>query len=209
MFRGHAGWRTRHPESLCFSPTGELLLYGPTLWDPRSPRCVHTFDLLTYSPCASTFHPAGLEVVVNAEVSLLGCQYSPMPEIGYQAYLLVRLSTGSGLAKMLDLSHNFSCNIRTGHCMGLNNGSIVLCPRISKSGLTGHLSVTGVGSAHTEAAAMCALPGLSSVDLERRRRLRLRHAATRFGRPGRCAHAQARQAPAARRLLHGEKLLKA
>ena len=65
------GWRTRHPESLCFSPTGELLLYGPTLWDPRSPRCVHTFDLLSYNPCASTFHPAGLEAVVNAEVSLL------------------------------------------------------------------------------------------------------------------------------------------
>ena len=64
-----AGWRTRHPESLCFSSTGELLLYGPTLWDPRSPRCVHTFDVLTYNPCASTFHPAGLEVIVNAEVS--------------------------------------------------------------------------------------------------------------------------------------------
>ena len=64
------GWRTRHPESLCFSPTGELLLYGPTLWDPRSPRCVHTFDLLSYNPCASTFHPAGLEAVVNAEVGL-------------------------------------------------------------------------------------------------------------------------------------------
>ena len=64
------GWRSRHPESLCFSPTGELLLYGPTLWDPRSPRCVHTFDLLSYNPCASTFHPAGLEAVVNAEASL-------------------------------------------------------------------------------------------------------------------------------------------
>lgn len=64
------GWRPRHPESLCFSPSGELLLYGPSLWDPRSPRCVHTFDLLSYNPCASTFHQAGLEVVVNAEVSL-------------------------------------------------------------------------------------------------------------------------------------------
>ena len=64
------GWRTRHPESLCFSPTGELLLYGPTLWDPRAPRSVHTFDLLSYNPCASTFHPAGLEAVVNAEVGL-------------------------------------------------------------------------------------------------------------------------------------------
>ncbi len=67
----YAGWRTRHPESLCFSSTGELLLYGPTLWDPRSPRCVHTFDVLTYNPCASTFHPAGLEVIVNAEVGHL------------------------------------------------------------------------------------------------------------------------------------------
>ena len=63
------GWRTRHPESLCFSASGELLLYGPMLWDPRSPRCVHTFDVLTYNPCASTFHPAGLEAIVNAEVS--------------------------------------------------------------------------------------------------------------------------------------------
>lgn len=55
-------------ETLCFNPTGELLLFGPTLWDPRAPRCIHVFDLLSYSACCSSFHPAGLEAVVNSEV---------------------------------------------------------------------------------------------------------------------------------------------
>ena len=91
---------------------------------------MHTFDLLTYSPCASTFHPAGLEVVVNAEVSLLGCQYSPTAEVGNRAYLLVCLSTGSRLAQIPDLAHEHSCNTRTGHHVGLNNGSILLVPLV-------------------------------------------------------------------------------
>ncbi|BDA44801.1 probable DDB1- and CUL4-associated factor 1 [Coccomyxa sp. Obi] len=62
------GWRSKGMETLCFNPTGELLLFGPTLWDPRAPRCIHVFDLLSYSACCSSFHPAGLEAVVNSEV---------------------------------------------------------------------------------------------------------------------------------------------
>lgn len=71
-----AGWRSRGAETLCFNPTGELLLFGPTLWDPRAPRCLHVFDLLSYSACCSSFHPSGLEAVVNSEV----CAGSPIPE---------------------------------------------------------------------------------------------------------------------------------
>lgn len=62
-----AGWRSKGQETLCFNTTGELLLFGPTLWDPRAPRCLHVFDLLSYSACCSSFHPGGLEAVVNSE----------------------------------------------------------------------------------------------------------------------------------------------
>jgi len=61
----------------------------------------------------------------------------------------------------------------------------------------------GVGPAHAQAAALCALSGLRCADVECWRRLRLRHAASRFGRSGCCADAQARQASPACCLPHG------
>jgi hypothetical protein len=39
--------RGRGAAAACFSPTGELLLWGTTLWDPRVPVAVHTFDQLS------------------------------------------------------------------------------------------------------------------------------------------------------------------
>jgi hypothetical protein len=39
--------RGRGAAAACFGPTGELLLWGTTLWDPRVPVAVHTFDQLS------------------------------------------------------------------------------------------------------------------------------------------------------------------
>ena len=49
---------------------GELLLWGGTLWDPRVPLPVHTFDQLSSSGSSGggAFHPNGLELILNSEV---------------------------------------------------------------------------------------------------------------------------------------------
>lgn len=46
---------------------GELVLWGTTLWDPRVPVPLHTYDQLSAS-AAGAFHPNGLELVLNSEV---------------------------------------------------------------------------------------------------------------------------------------------
>ena len=56
---------------MCYNGTGELLLWGPTLYDPRAPRRVHAFDLFADTGGASSFHPAGLEAVLNSEARTL------------------------------------------------------------------------------------------------------------------------------------------
>ena len=61
--------RARGGAAACFSPTGALLLWGATLWDPRVPAAVHTFDQLSeHQAAGSAFHPNGLELVLNSEV---------------------------------------------------------------------------------------------------------------------------------------------
>ena len=62
---------TRGLRDVCYNATGELLLWGPTLYDPRAPRRVHAFDLFADSGGASSFHPAGLEAVLNSEARTL------------------------------------------------------------------------------------------------------------------------------------------
>ena len=75
---GHAGVAaaanrmTKDP--VCFSSSGELLLHGPLLWDWRSPRAVHSFDVFSDTPGSGSFHPYGLELILNSEVA--GC---PLP----------------------------------------------------------------------------------------------------------------------------------
>ena len=56
------------PRDICYSRTGELLLWGPALWDPRAPRRIHRFDVFAENCGGSIFHPAGLEAILNSEV---------------------------------------------------------------------------------------------------------------------------------------------
>ena len=58
----------RVPRDICYSRTGELLLWGPALWDPRAPRRIHRFDIFAENCGGSIFHPAGLEAILNSEV---------------------------------------------------------------------------------------------------------------------------------------------
>ncbi|GIL71764.1 hypothetical protein Vretifemale_2075, partial [Volvox reticuliferus] len=51
----------------CYSPTGEMLLWGNCLYDLRMRTAVHQFDMFTESG-SGTFHPAGLEVILNSEI---------------------------------------------------------------------------------------------------------------------------------------------
>lgn len=61
-------------DALCFSKAGELLLHGPLLWDWRTPRAIHCFDVFSETPGSSSFHPYGLEVILNSEVMhLVSC----------------------------------------------------------------------------------------------------------------------------------------
>ncbi len=67
--QGPGADRGRGAAAACFSPTGELLLWGTTLWDPRVPVAVHTFDQLSeHQAAGSAFHPGGLELILNSEV---------------------------------------------------------------------------------------------------------------------------------------------
>ena len=49
---------------------GELVLWGATLWDPRVPAPLHTFDQLSTSAggAGGIFHPNGGEIILNSEV---------------------------------------------------------------------------------------------------------------------------------------------
>ncbi len=64
---GSAPERLRGLSGVCYSPADDLVLWGATLWDPRAPRAVHTFDQFT-DFSSGCFHPAGLEVVLNSEI---------------------------------------------------------------------------------------------------------------------------------------------
>lgn len=50
---------------------GELVLWGVTLWDPRVPAPLHTFDQLSSNAggAGGIFHPNGAEIILNSEVS--------------------------------------------------------------------------------------------------------------------------------------------
>lgn len=65
---GVAGLGPRLERDICYNQTGELLLYGRSLFDPRIVRRVHSFDQLSDEYGASAFHPAGLEAILNSEV---------------------------------------------------------------------------------------------------------------------------------------------
>ncbi|WIA37199.1 hypothetical protein OEZ86_014151 [Tetradesmus obliquus] len=58
----------RGAASACFSPSGELVLWGATLWDPRVPAPLHTFDQLSAGGAGGCFHPGGAEIILNSEV---------------------------------------------------------------------------------------------------------------------------------------------
>ncbi|KAF6254728.1 hypothetical protein COO60DRAFT_1703166 [Scenedesmus sp. NREL 46B-D3] len=58
----------RGAASACFSPSGELVLWGATLWDPRVPAPLHTFDQLSSGGAGGCFHPGGAELILNSEV---------------------------------------------------------------------------------------------------------------------------------------------
>jgi HIV-1 Vpr-binding protein len=47
---------------------GELVLWGATLWDPRVPAPLHTFDQLSAGGAGGCFHPGGAEIILNSEV---------------------------------------------------------------------------------------------------------------------------------------------
>lgn len=47
---------------------GELVLWGATLWDPRVPAPLHTFDQLSAGGAGGCFHPGGTEIILNSEV---------------------------------------------------------------------------------------------------------------------------------------------
>lgn len=54
-----AGERSRsYRDAATFSPGDDLLLWGNTLWDPRTPRAIHRFDQFT-DFSGGCFHPAG------------------------------------------------------------------------------------------------------------------------------------------------------
>eukprot|EP00775_Hariotina_reticulata_P010781 gene10781-10937_t len=54
---------------LQWSTVGELVLWGATLWDPRVPALLHTFDQLSAAGgTGGCFHPGGSEIVLNSEV---------------------------------------------------------------------------------------------------------------------------------------------
>ncbi|KAK9811850.1 hypothetical protein WJX72_011159 [[Myrmecia] bisecta] len=64
---GERSWRSGR-DSMCYSPSDELLLWGPQLWDPRAPRAIHRFDQFSDMTGGGTFQMAGLEIIMNSEV---------------------------------------------------------------------------------------------------------------------------------------------
>ena len=55
-------------DTVCFNLGGDLLLHGPLLWDWRCPRTLHCFDVFSDTPGSGSFHPGGLEIILNSEV---------------------------------------------------------------------------------------------------------------------------------------------
>ena len=51
-----------------FDPTDDLILCDGVLWDQRVPRQIHKFDKLNQT-LSGVFHPNGLEIISNTEVS--------------------------------------------------------------------------------------------------------------------------------------------
>lgn len=60
---------------------GELVLWGATLWDPRVPAPLHTFDQLSSGSggAGGIFHPNGGEIILNSEVGALEDNNNGMP----------------------------------------------------------------------------------------------------------------------------------
>lgn len=51
----------------CFSPCDNFILNDGVLWDVRSHKLIHKFDKFNEN-ISGTFHPAGHDVIINAEV---------------------------------------------------------------------------------------------------------------------------------------------
>ena len=69
-------------KDVCYNESGELLLWGPNLWDPRAPRRIHRFDVFGESCGSSTFHPTSLEAILNSEVSALAACLEGSTDLG-------------------------------------------------------------------------------------------------------------------------------
>lgn len=53
---------------MSYSRTGELLLWGSRLWDPRAPQQIHKFDTFGRSS-RGVLHPNSIEAIFDAEVN--------------------------------------------------------------------------------------------------------------------------------------------
>lgn len=61
------GNTSRSFNGVSFGPSDELLVWCNTLWDPRAPKAIHTFDMFTDNH-GGCFRPDGLELIMNSEV---------------------------------------------------------------------------------------------------------------------------------------------
>jgi hypothetical protein len=66
---------------------GELVLWGATLWDPRVPAPLHTFDQLSSNAggAGGIFHPNGGEIILNSEVGA-AASAAVVPDITASGY---------------------------------------------------------------------------------------------------------------------------
>ena len=73
---GHAGGSERaqrcYRDVASFSPADDLVLWGNTLWDPRTPRAIHRFDQFT-DFSGGVFHPAGTPADLASCTNLHHC----------------------------------------------------------------------------------------------------------------------------------------
>jgi hypothetical protein len=130
--------RGRGAAAACFSPTGELLLWGTTLWDPRVPVAVHTFDQLSE-------HQVGGPGAREAREVLGRPGASPSAN---QAPAQQRLGTAAPLP-LTPPPHPAPPSHRRAAGCGLR-----LPPRRPRA----HPQQRGVGPAHVQAHALGALP---------------------------------------------------
>jgi hypothetical protein len=104
---------------------GELVLWGTTLWDPRVPVPLHTYDQLSAS-AAGAFHPNGLELVLNSEVWDLRTHrlLRSIPALDGTTVQFNTGAQGSGVACV-----GGTCRCGAGGCFAAQEGAVqlVLC----------------------------------------------------------------------------------